>query len=829
MRRQSEQTRRFHAAEDLLQDIRFTVRSWRQKPSFAAVAMLTLALGIGATTVMFTVFSGVLLKPLPYPQPDRLVVLNEQTKGRASFIWGDLWAFSYPNFLDCKRETRSLDMAAWRWNRGTVTERNESEYVEGVQASSNLFSILGVEPAQGRAFLPDEDTPGARPVAIIGWDLWRRRFGGSPAVLGMPLVFDGKPYTVVGVAPSNLRLVDDVADLFTPLGQDTSPPMRDRGSHPGLNVFARLMPRASIQQAQAELNLIGRHLAEQYPKSNEDRGFLAEPLRPDVGDVRPTLWLLLGAVGLVLLIACVNIAALLLARSLSRERELAVRLALGAGRWRLARQCLTESSALGLAGGALGTIVSAFGVRPFVLFWPGGLPRLEEIRLDWRVLLFALAVSLLSGLLFGLAPALRVPFRDLEQTLRAGARTVAGSSRRLQGSFVIAEIALAVILLISAGTLGRTLLRLSSLSPGLNVQNVLVARVALSPVVLTNPQRIRTAWQDLLNQARRVPGVQSVAVVDTVPMREGNNQLSYSTTPAEPSPDRQSFALASSVTPDYLRTMGIPLLQGRFFTDRDRLGSEPVIVIDDVLAKHAFSGGEPVGQRIWISDMAPGPFRVVGVVGHVRHWGLAGDDQAKVRAQFYYPFAQVPDALVRRWSELSSIAVRTGVPPLSIIEPLRRVVRGATGDQVLYEVRTMDELAHASLARQRLLLLLFAIFAALALLLACIGIYGVLSYVIGRRVPEIGVRMALGATGVEVMRQVFGRSLAMIAAGTLLGAAGALFAARLMERFVVGVQPPDPWTFAVMIAVLSAAALLATFVPARRASHVDPIRALRQE
>lgn len=582
----------------------------------------------------------------------------------------------------------------------------------------------------------------------------------------------------------------------------------------------------TLAEAQAELALVGRRMAEQYPKSNAGRGFVAEPLRPNVGNVRSTLWLLLGAVGLVLLIACVNVACLLLARAVSRERELAMRMALGAGRSRLARQCLTESAVLGLFGGLLGVLLALIGIRPFIKFWPGNLPRADEIRLDWHVLAFALAVSLVTGFLFGLAPALRVPARELEQALRAGTRSIARSSRRLHSGFVISEIACAVVLLVSAGTLGRTLLRLSSLDPGLNIRNILIARMALSPTTLDNPARTRATWQDVLERARRVPGVESIAMVDTVPMREGDNELGYWTTPAQPPQSQEPLALANSVTPDYLKVMGIPLRKGRFLDERDRIGWEPVVVTDDVLAQQAFRGEEPIGKRLW-TDLIPEPLRVVGVVGHVRQWGLAGDNQAHVRAQFYYPFAQVPDQYVHRWSELMSIAIRTSTAPMSVLEPLRRELRGATRDQVLYQARTMEQLAGSTIARQRFLLLLFGIFAGLALLLACIGIYGVLAYLISGRTAEIGVRMALGATAYDVAGLVLRQSLAMIFAGLGVGIAGALAAGRLLERLVAGVQSTEAWTFSIMTLVLTAAALFTSFVPARRASRIDPITALR--
>jgi predicted permease len=483
---------------------------------------------------------------------------------------------------------------------------------------------------------------------------------------------------------------------------------------------------------------------------------------------------------------------------------------------------------LGLSGGVLGSVLAAFGVRPFVAFWPGSLPRAEDVQLDWHVLLFALGVSLASGFLFGLAPALRVPARGLEQVLRAGARTVTGRSRRLHAGFVVSEIALAVVLLVSAGMLGRTLLHLSALDPGVNIRNVLVARLALSPGTLPDPAKIRAAWQEVLDRGRAVPGVEAIAAVDTVPLREGNNQIGYWTAPAEPPESQKPIALATSVTPDYLRVMGIRLLQGRFFDGQDRIGNQSVAVIDDVMAHEAFGGQNPIGKHLWIG-MGTDPLRVVGIVGHVRHWGPASDDRARVRAQIYYPFAQVPDPLLRRWSELMSIAVRTRTPPLNSVASIGRAVRGATGDQVLYEVRTMEQLASGALAQQRFLLLLFGVFAGLALLLACIGIYGVLAYLTGQRVPEMGVRMALGANAKDVMWLVLRQSLGMIFTGVGVGIVAAMAAARLLERLVTGMQPTQPATFALMVAVLLLAALCASFVPARRASRVDPMRALRQE
>jgi putative ABC transport system permease protein len=641
----------------------------------------------------------------------------------------------------------------------------------------------------------------------------------------LKLVYNGQLRTVIGIAPAGFRLLGQEADLFTPIGQDNSPMQLNREAH-GTMAVARLRTGKTLEQANSELAVIGRQLELEYPKSNHGRSFIAEQLLPEVGDAQPALWILLGAVTLVLLIACVNVASLLLARALSRERELAMRAALGASHARLVRQSLTESSVLGLAGGALGILLAVVGVRPFIAFWPGSLPRAEEVRIDVHVLLFALVVSLASSVLFGLAPAIRARAGAL------GARTITGSSRRAHGAFIIAEIALSLVLMVSAGMLGRTLLRLSSVNPGVNINNVVTARVALSPDTLADPGRTRSVWQDILDRAGRVRGVQAIAMIDTVPMRLGSNEIPYSTTAASLADNQAPLVLANSATPDYLKVMGIPLRKGRFLTDQDRMNTEGVVVIDEVMAQQAFPGQNPIGKRVWLRialGTSPGPATVVGVVGHVRQWGLAGDDRARVRAQLYYPFAQVPDKFVRRWSELMSIAVRTDQDPHQVLEALRREVRGATNDQVLYQVRTLEQLSGDSLALQRFLLLLFAIFAGLALLLACVGTYGVLAYLTSRRVPEIGLRMALGATTHQVMFQVLRQSLVMIIAGVGLGVAGAIGAGRVLIQLVEGVQSTGPWTFVVMTSILIAAALFASFVPARRASRVDPLSALREE
>ena len=826
-------------AVDFLQDVRYAVRSFRQRPGFVAVALLTLALGTGATTVMFSLVSGVLLKPLPYPEPNRLVSINGHSDGWNTKINGQQ-KLAYLDFVDCQRESRSLVMAALVFNNGTLSSPGEPQYVDYFEISPEIFSVLRLPLAIGRAFLPEEDKIGAAPVAILGYSFWQHHFEGRADVLGTSLTLEQKRYTIVGVAPAGFRPYGYEPDAYTPLGQDHAGYLRNRAAQP-VHGLARLRPGATLAQAQAEVALTGNRLAQAYADTNKGRSLQVRLLRPEVGGIGSTLWLLLGAVGLVLLIACVNVASLLLARSVSRERELAMRVVLGASRGRLVRQCLTESALLSLAGGFLGVMLAGAGLPPSLKFWPGDLPRAEEVQLDWRVLLFAFGVSLLSSVLFGLAPAWRAPVREVEQILRAGARTVTSGTRRLHSAFVVSEVALAIVLLAAAGMLGRTLLHAASLDPGLDIRDLLTMRVGLSPASLADPARIPGAWQELIDRARRVPGVESVTAVDIVPMREGNNQIGYWTTADVPPENKQPMALASSATPDYLKVMRIALLGGRFFDEHDRLGSEPVIVVDDILAKSAFSGQDALEKNLWIPDMpcpqqndksfvaCSAPYKIVGVVGHVRYWGLAGDDQSPVRAQLYYPFAQVAPPFLRRWSQLMSIAVRTSVSPLTLVEPLRRELRGAAGDQVLYQVHTMEQLAHDSLALERFLLLLFSAFAGLALLLACIGVYGVLAYLTGQRVPEIGLRMALGASPSEVIWLVLRQSLVMILLGVGIGATASLATGRLLERLVEGMLPTSLLTLASTISLLVLAAMLASLVPARYASRIDPMNALRQE
>jgi predicted permease len=818
--------------QTLFQDFRYGLRILASNAGFTIVAVLTLMLGIGANTAIFSVINGVLLQPLPYHDPSRLVIMGEKTP---EF---DMMSVAYPNFLDWQKENRSFEnLAAHRWEDYDLTGGGMPEHLKGRMVSAGFFSTLGITPLLGRDFVAREDHLGAARVVMISGGLWKRRFGGSSDVIGKLISLSGQGYTVIGVVPADFRFWD-AADVFTLLGQWDDVLARSREAHPGLRAIGRLKPGVSQEQAQADMNTVAAQLAQVYPKSNAHHGVTVRPLAQEiVGDVRPALLVLLGAVGFVLLIACANVVNLLLARSTSRRREMAIRAALGASQGRVVRQVLTESVLIALAGGALGLLLARWGTQAVVAAIPGGLPRMENIGVDGWVLAFTLAVSVATGIVFGLAPALEMSRLDLHTTLQEGSRGSTGGQDRLRSMLMAAEVAASLVLLIGAGLMLKTMWQLSRVRPGFNPRSMLTFSVGLSPANRATPDRVRTVYRQLAEDIGALPGVQAAGMVDDVPLTGSDSELPFWVS-GRPRPSSQSemlWALNYDVSPGYLRAMGIPLLRGRFLSDADIKGSAPVIVIDEMMAKSLFPQQDPVGQSIRIAvpeGFGPGldgPIHIVGVVGHVKHFGLDSDAAAKIQYQVYLPFVQLPDQIIPLVASGMTMMVRTSVDPLSLVSAVRRRVSERDGDQPVFGIETMEQIVSESVAGRRFSMLLLGIFAGLALVLATVGIYGVISYTATQRTHEIGIRMALGADRTDVLRLVVGHGLRLSLIGIGAGLAAALGLTRLMSSLLYGVRATDAVTFAAVSLLLAGVAIVASYLPARRAMRVDPMIALRYE
>ena len=805
------------------QDIRYGFRTLRKNPGFTAVAMLALALGIGANTAIFTVVNGVLLRPLSYPDPGRLLMIFETTP---EF---DRTSVAYPNFLDWRRQSRSFtDMGADRSDDFNFTGAGDPEHLSGEYVSASLFPVLGVTPLIGRNFLPQEDRQGVACAVMLSYGFWKQRLAADPNILGKILTLNAMSCAVVGVLRPDFRFRQR-AQVYVPIEQWNSVELRTRESHPGLQVIGRLKPGVTVEAAQAEIASICNVLARQYPKTNAGRGVKVVRMKDDiVRYIRPTLLLLAGAVGFVLIIACANVANLLLARSTARRREFAIRTALGAKRGRIVRQLLTESVLLSLGGAAIGLLLARWGTRLVLAAAPGSLPRSEEIGIDPYVLLFTLAVSIVTGILFGLAPAFHGANANPQESLKEGARGAGGGRHRAEGVFVAVEVGLAVILLAGAGLMMQSIWRLLQVDPGFNTRNILTTQVALSPKVMTSPPGIRLAYQQLLARVAAIPGVQSAAITSVVPLGESDSEIPFwPGAGPQPPQDRTTLAMFYIVTPDYPRVMQIPLRRGRFFTDRDNLASPPVVVIDDVLARHVFPGQDPIGKQI--SLMVIGPVQIAGVVGHVKHWGLDSDDTAKVRDQIYFPVLQVPDKFMFEAVAGLTLLLRAGPEPLTLIPAMRAQVAGPTQDQPIYATRTLEQIISGSLAERRFAMLVLIIFAATALLLAAVGIYGVMSYAVTRRTHELGIRVAMGASRREIVGLVVQQGMRLAAIGMAAGLVAAIGLTRLMAGLLYGVRPADPATLAAVALLLGGIALMACYIPARRATAVDPVVALRCE
>jgi predicted permease len=807
------------------QDVRYGVRVLLRSPGFTSVAVLTLALGIGANTALFSVVSGVLLHPLRFPAPDQLHSVYTRTE---RFPKG---AVTYLNFLDWQRANRAFSaLGAYRSDDFNLTGAGEAERLRAAMVSSEFFPLLGVRPMVGRSFTADEDRAGAGPVAVLGDGLWKRKFGGAADVAGRTITLNGKLYTIVGVAPERLTVSDD-ADVYVPIGQWTDETFRDRRVGMGMRVVGRVKPGVTTAQAQADMDRIARDLEKTYPEADKGSAINVVPLKKDVvGDVEGILMVLLGAVSFVLLIACANVANLLLARATGRSREFAVRAALGAGAGRIVRQLLTESVLLSLAGGLVGAILAKWGTRAILAALPDALPRSEEIGLDAGVLLFTLGISALTGILFGLAPALRLLRPDLQETLKSGGRGASGARRRTQSVFVAAEIGMALVLLVGAGLMIRSLQALWAIDPGFDPRHALSFSISLAPGQDRTPAELRAKYRASLRAFEGVRGVTHASLLGgSLPM-SGDSEVPFwrDDRPKPENVNDMPQSLFYLVTPGYLPAMRIPLRAGRFITDRDDERAPSVAVIDEAFARKHFPGENPVGKRVHVALLDLN-LEIVGVAGHVEHWGLGNAEHQSLQAELYIPLFQLPDKFWSLISNGAGFVARTEGPPLDVATGIRQAASRFDASAAIYQFRPLEEVVAGSIARQRMAMILLSILSGLALTLAAIGVYGVIAYLAAQRTREIGVRMALGATRGDVLQLVLGQGMRIALAGIGAGIVAALWLTRLLAKMIYGVGATDPVTFGCVALLLTAVALLACYVPARRAMRVDPVSALRWE
>jgi predicted permease len=814
----------------LAQDIRYGIRMLAKNPGYTLIAVLTLALGIGANTALFSVVNGVILNPLPFPQPDQLVMLYENSPAFEKS------SISYPNLKDWQRSNSTFaEIAGYRSDDFSVTASGETERVRVGMVSANFFPALGVKPLLGHLFGADDDRLSAAPVTLISAGLWQRKFGSAPDIVGRRMTMDGKDYTVIGVIPASFHLqlfnFDTAKDVYTPLGQFSDPSFQSRGQHEGMDAIGRLKRGVSVTEACADMDQIARNLAATYPNEDKNAGVTVVPLKQDmIRDVQLFLWVLLGAVGFVLLIACVNVANLQLARSTGRTREFAIRAALGASQGRVIRQLLTESVLVGLAGGSLGWFMAVWGTQAAIRVLPEALPRADEVRLDAHVLMFTLAASIVASIIFGLAPALKTSRPNLQDTLKESGRGASGAKHRALGVFVVIEMAMALVLLAGAGLMIRSLAGLWSVDPGFNPHNLLAFDVSLSPSLGANASTSRSAFRELDEKLRGVAGVQFASSNwGAIPMT-GDNEVPF-WLEGKPKPANRAEmdqTLFYMVQPDYLNAMGMRLERGRFLTQNDDEHSPQVVVIDEDFARKYFPGQDPVGKEVHIASLKSAS-EIVGVVGHVKQWGLDSEaDRQTIQAQTYMPLMQIPDQF---WSGTpeAEVVVRSSGSPATVVGGLREAIEKLNSENVMFETKTMDAIIAESLAARRFSMTLLSVFAAIALLLSSIGIYGVVSYVVGQRTHEIGVRLALGAQRQDVLRLMLGEGMRMAATGVVVGICAALGLTHLMVKMLFGVSATDPATFAGVAIVLSSVALTACYIPARRAMRVDPIVALRYE
>jgi predicted permease len=814
----------------MVQDLRFALRSFRKNPGFTCAAVLTLALGIGANTAIYSVIDGVLLHPIPFPDPDGLAVMYQAVPS------SNKNSVSYPNFLDWQRRAQSFEaIAGWRNDGFTLTEKGAPEFAVGTMISSNFLSVLRIQPLLGRMFTQEEDQRGADHVALLGEAFWKRRFAADPNIVGKTLRLDERDYTVIGVVPASVRLDRGkntlFNDVFLPIGQYEAAHFYERGTGDNLRGLARLKSGVTLAQAQAEMDAVMRSLADEYPNENASTRANLVPFKEDVaGDLRPTILALGVAVGFVLLIACTNVANLLFARSIGRSQEFGVRIALGARRGRLVRQILTESAVLAIAGGATGVMIASWCISAVLSLLPSILPAIAQIEINGRVLLFSFAISLSTTAVFGFAPAFNVFSVSVHETLKHGGRGAITPRYRAQRLLIVTEIALTLVLLVGSGLMIRSLQKLWKVDPGFDPEGLLVFYTGISPNRAATPEKIRNAFQDLNDRLAAIPGVEAASVeVGGLPFI-GNTTMGFQSEADRDTRRVREMRTAHfyAVSPDHFRTMGIPL-RGRSFTKQDTANSPLVTVVDEELARSVFPEQNPIGKHLRLALFDGRAVEIVGVAGHVTHAGLDTDATDKERLEFYFPVTQLPDVILPLATNIVTGIVRSKAPPETLMHSIRTELAAFDSSRAVGNEQLMTDAIAASLAPRRFSLFVLGTFALMALFLSLVGIYGVVAYFVGQRTSEIGLRMALGARPLDVFCGVLreGGTLALV--GVITGSAAAAGLTRFMTTFLFGIGPTDATTFASAASLFFLLTLAACYIPARRAIRIDPMRALRSE